>query len=261
MEFFTSLDFSPVWKYRVPLFWGLVETLWMAALAFAIAVPSGLILALGRIRGGTMRFGWLLNLPIMAFVDLMRFTPLLVQAVWIHFALPVVTGMNFSATQSAMIALSLHVTAYVCDVMRAAIQSIPKGQGEAARALGMTRATVFVYVTMPQVWPLVLPPLGNVAVASFKLTTILGILAVDDLMKVTNRLSTLSFRTFEFYTVTALVYLLVGLLLTLGVTSIERRFGTGRQERLARRADRLAQAEMMGVVTAGPRAATPPPDR
>ncbi|ROT97686.1 amino acid ABC transporter permease [Histidinibacterium lentulum] len=256
MEFLTSLDFSPVWQYRWPLFWGLVETLWMAALAFAIAVPAGLGLALGRIYGG-----WLVNLPIMAFVDLMRFTPLLVQAVWIHFALPAVTGMNFAATQSAMIALSLHVTAYVCDVMRAGIIAIPKGQGEAARALGMKRRAVFFHVTMPQVWPLVLPPLGNVAVASFKLTTILGILAVDDLMKVTNRISTLTFRTFEFYTTAAVIYLLVGLLLTFAVHRVERRFGASRLERSAARADRASLAAARGAVAAGPRTVEPPPDR
>ncbi len=83
MELLASLDFSAVWKYREPLLWGLFTTLWMACAAFVMAVPAGLLLALGRLKGG-----WLVGLPILAFVDLMRFTPLLVQAIWIHSRCP-----------------------------------------------------------------------------------------------------------------------------------------------------------------------------
>jgi polar amino acid transport system permease protein len=230
MEPFGDLDFSSVWKYREPLLWGLWTTVWMTVVAFTLAVPSGLLLAMGRLRGG-----WLVNLPIMAFVDLMRFTPLLVQAVWIHFALPVVTGASLTATQSAVLALTLHVSAYVCDVMRAGITAIPKGQWEAARALGLNPRHTFLDVILPQVWPLVLPPLANVAVSTFKLTAILGILAVDDLMKVANRVNNMVFRPVELYTSAALAYLAVGLLLTAGAMWVERRYGAERIERLARR--------------------------
>lgn len=255
MELFADLDFSAVWRFRMPLLEGMLTTIWLSVVAFALAVPSGLLLALGRLNGGP-----LVNLPIMAFVDLMRFTPLLVQAVWIHFALPALTGASMTATQSALLALTLHVSAYVCDVMRAGITAIPKGQWEAAGALGLNRRQVFVDVIVPQIWPLVLPPLANVAVSTFKLTAILGILAVDDLMKVTNRVNNLVFRPIELYTSAALAYLAVGLVLAGIAAMVERRYGADRMDRLARRADVRAQAEGRGAAAAGPRGAMPPSD-
>lgn len=255
MEFFADLDFSAVWRFRWPLLAGLWTTIWLSVAAFLLAIPSGLLLALGRLKGG-----WLVNLPIMAFVDLMRFTPILVQAVWIHFALPVITGTSMTATQSALLALTLHVSAYICDVMRAGITAVPKGQWEAARALGLSNRQVFFDVVLPQVWPLVLPPLANVAVSTFKLTAILGILAIDDLMKVTNRVNNIVFRPIELYTSAALAYLAVGLVLASLAALVERRYGADRLDRLARRADAEAQRGLRGVAGAGPRSAVTPSD-
>jgi polar amino acid transport system permease protein len=222
----TNLDFTPLWEYRVTLLWGLFTTLWMGVVAFALAVPGGVLLALGRMGRGW--WGWALRLPIMAFVDVVRFTPLLVQAVWIHFALPALTGYSMSATTSGLIALTLHVSAYVSEIMRAGIIAIPRGQWEAARALGLRPGSVFRKVILPQVWPLVLPPLANVSVATFKLTAILSILAIDDLMKVASRINTFEFRPFEIFTGVAIIYLLLGLGLTWIANRIERRFGVGR---------------------------------
>jgi polar amino acid transport system permease protein len=222
----TNLDFSPLWQYRTTLLWGLFTTLWLGTVAFILAVPAGVLLALGRMRTGWV--GWLLRIPIVIFVDVIRFTPLLVQAVWIHFALPALTGYSTSATVSGLVALTLHVSAYVSEIMRAGIGAIPRGQWEAARALGLRPRSVFRKVILPQVWPLVLPPLANVAVAAFKLTAILSILAIDDLMKVASRINTASFRPLEIFTGVAVVYLLLGLVLAWITRRIERRFGVGR---------------------------------
>ncbi|MEZ5812855.1 MAG: amino acid ABC transporter permease [Rhizobiaceae bacterium] len=208
MELLSSLDFSALWKYRQPLAWATVETLWMAALGFLLAIPVGTALALGRLKGGR-----LVGLGVMGFVDVIRFTPLLVQAVWIHFALPVFTGINMTATQSGVLALTLHVSAYVSEILRAGIGAIAPGQWEAGRALGLTERRIFTEVVLPQVWPLTIPALANVAVATFKLTAILGILAVNDLMKVANRVNNVVFRPIEIYTSVAVIYLLIGLAL------------------------------------------------
>ena len=160
----------------------------------------------------------------MAFVDFVRFTPLLVQAVWIHFALPALTGVNTSATQSGLIVLTVHVSAYVCEVLRSGIAIIPKGQYDAAQALGMNDRLMFFKVILPQLWPLILPPLANVAVAAFKLTAILGILAINDLMKVANRVNNLIFRPVEVFTTAALMYLLIGFLLIAVVAFLEKKY-------------------------------------
>ncbi len=222
----TNLDFSPLWDYRTTLLWGLLTTLWMGVAAFIMAVPAGVLLALGRMRPGWT--GWLLRIPIIMYVDVVRFTPLLVQAVWIHFALPALTGYSTSATTSGLVALTLHVSAYISEIMRAGILAIPKGQWEAARALGLRPRSVFRKVVLPQVWPLVLPPLANVAVATFKLTAILSILAINDLMKVASRINTASFRPLEIFTGVAVIYLVIGLILTWLTRRIERRFGAAR---------------------------------
>jgi polar amino acid transport system permease protein len=87
---------------------------------------------------------------------------------------------------------------------------------------------VFRKVILPQVWPLVMPPLANVVVATFKLTAILSILAIDDLMKVANRINTFAFRPLEIFTVVAIIYLILGLVLTWAARRIEKRFGVGR---------------------------------
>lgn len=224
----TNLDFTWLPRFIIPLSWGLWTTVWLAVAAFLIAVPSGLILALGRVRGG-----WFVRWPILAFVDVVRFTPLLVQAVWIHFALPVLTGYSLSPNQSGLIALSLHVSAYICEIMRAGIVAIPKGQWEAARALGFRPWSIFRLVILPQVWPLVLPPLANTAVGTFKLTAILGIIAVTDLTRAANRINTFVFRPLEVYTVVALIYLAIGLLLAWGAATIERRYAIPQRGRSA----------------------------
>lgn len=228
MEIFAEMDFSAIWKYREALLWGLLTTLWMAFAAFFMAVPGGLLLAFGRLKGG-----WIVNIPIMAFVDLMRFTPLLVQAVWIHFALPIFTGASMTATESGLLALTLHVSAYICDIIRSGITAVPRGQWEAAKALGLKPYVSFFRVILPQVWPLVLPALANVAVSTFKLTAILGILAVDDLMKVANRINNMVFRPIEVYTSVALIYLACGLILTVLAAWFERRYGSDRLDRIA----------------------------
>jgi len=131
-----------------------------------------------------------------------------------------------SATQSGLLALTLHVSAYVCDIMRAGIVAVPPAQREAGRALGLRPRIIFLKIVLPQVWPLVLPPLANVAVATFKLTAILGILAINDLMKVANRVNNIIFRPVEVYTSAALIYLAVGLALMALAAWVERRYGS-----------------------------------
>lgn len=215
----TALDFSWVVKYAMPLLWGLWTTVWLAVAAFVLAVPTGLMLALGRLRGG-----WYLRWPIAGFVDVMRFTPILVQAIWIHFALPVLTGFSTSANVSGLIALTLHVSAYASEILRAGIVAIPKGQWEAARALGLKPPQIIRHVILPQVWALVLPPLANAAVTTFKLTAILGIIAIVDLTKAATRINTFIFRPVEIYTLIAAIYLAIGLTLAWIERRIERRF-------------------------------------
>lgn len=225
---FAASDQHWLLAYWQQLAWGLWTTLWLGVAGFALAVPLGLMLALGRLRGR-----WWLSWPILAFVDVARFTPLLVQAVWIYFALPVLTGWSLSANLAGLIALALHVGAYVCEIMRAGIIAIPKGQWEAARALGFRPRAIFRLVVLPQVWPLVLPPLANVSVATFKLTAILGIIAVTDLTKAANRVNTFVFKPLEVFTAVAVVYLAVGLLLAWIAARVERRFAASRQGRAA----------------------------
>ena len=219
MELLVDIDFSPIWQYRIPLLWGLFNSVWMFIVAFILSIPIGLILVFGRLK-----FGVVVRFIVVAFVDFVRFTPLLVQAVWIHFALPALTGVNTSATQSGLIVLTLHVSAYVCEVLRSGIAIIPKGQYDAAQALGMNSRLMFFKVILPQLWPLILPPLANVAVAAFKLTAILGILAINDLMKVANRVNNLIFRPVEVFTTAALMYLFMGFLLIALVAYLEKKY-------------------------------------
>ncbi len=124
---------------------------------------------------------------------------------------------------AAIIALSVCYGAYMGEVFRAGIDSIPKGQTEAARSLGFNRAETMFMVILPQAWRTILPPVGNEFIAMLKDTSLVSIIAVADILRRGREFASESFLYFETYTMVALIYLLITLFLSKGVSIMESR--------------------------------------
>jgi polar amino acid transport system permease protein len=210
--------FDLVWRYLPALLNGLATNLLLTLLGFLCGgVVLGTLLALANLSPAR----WL-RWPAFAFVEFWRSTPLLVQAIWMHFAFPALTGFATTPFQSALLALVFNVSAYTSEIIRAGILGVPKGQYEAARALGLKPAAVWGRVILPQALRLVIPPLIGTIISIFKATAILQILAINDLMRAAARISSHTFHPVEIYTAAAVLAAAAGLLISLAGARLER---------------------------------------
>jgi polar amino acid transport system permease protein len=219
--FIRQLDFTVIYTYRVALLQGLGNTLLITFFSLLLGLALGLAFAcLLYVPFTPLR--WL----IMAYVEVLRDTPLVVALFWIHFALPIVTGISTSAFQSGFIAMALQSSAYLADVARAGIQAVPKGQWEAADAVGLTRPSKWFDVVLPQALRIMVPPLANVALGYFKASSVLALLGVGELMTVATRISNYTFKPIETLTTVGAVYLVLGYCLSWLTYRLERVFKT-----------------------------------
>ncbi|EHD20834.1 MULTISPECIES: amino acid ABC transporter permease [Brenneria] len=194
-------DFSLVWENAPVLLKGLGVTLQLWLLAGAIGTAVGLVFAIGR--AGARRW---LRLPIAAFVEVFRNTPVLIQLIWFYYALPILVGIQFSTFGAAALALTLYTAAYCTEIFRAGLQSIERGQWEGAKALGMRQRVILRRVVLPQVYRRMLPALTNRMIELAKVTSLASILAVNELMYQGRLLSSTHYRPLEILTVVALLY-------------------------------------------------------
>jgi len=203
--FWSSLDFGVVWRFRDALLMGLGFTLFLAGSGLVGGTILGALFAVAA--SSPFR---LVRWPIRALVEFLRATPLLMQAIWVHFALPIVLGFTLAPTVSAILALTFNVGAYSSEIFRAGIAGIDKGQVEAARALALPTRLVWTKIILPQALRLIVPPLTSSAISTVKASTILSILAINDLMRVAMRINGFTYRPVELYTAAALLFFLVG---------------------------------------------------
>lgn len=215
--FLSEVDFEPLWPYRYAFLRGLGFTFLIAIICISVGSIIGLILA-AILQVAVMPIRWV----IYAYVEIMRNTPIMVSLFWIHFALPVLTGVSTSSLVSGIIAITLQCSAYLTDLARTGIQAVPKGQWEASYALGIPGKTKWLRIILPQAVKIVVPPLANVAISFFKATSILSALSVGEFMSNSSRIAEASFRPFETMMIVALVYFAIGSLLSFGTYRLER---------------------------------------
>ncbi len=212
---------------------GILATFRVTILSIVFALMLGLLAGLGRIS----RFRPV-NLVSTIYVEVIRGIPLLVQLFYIYYALPPLVNaaglgkiIQLNGPTSAVLAMSICYGAYMGEIFRAGIQSIPKGQMEAALALGMSRAQAIRKVILPQTVKVILPPIGNEFIALLKDSSLVSILAVSDLLRRGREFASTSFLYFESYTVVALIYLIMTLFFSRLVALMERKLryhGTNR---------------------------------
>ena len=147
--------------------------------------------------------------PAAVYVEIFRSTPALVQLVWIYYALPILTGLQLNNFISVGIGLGLHTSAYYCEVIRAGILAVDRGQTDAAKAIGMRRAQIMRRIVLPQAVRFMVPPFMNETANLIKLTSLGSVLAVYELLHAGNNLITNTYRPLEIYTAIAVVFAVI----------------------------------------------------
>ncbi len=202
---------------------GLVVTFQLTVVSMTFALILGLFAGLGR----TAR-SQLINTVASLYVEMIRGIPLLVQLFWIYYAFS--RFIRLGPNLSAVLGLTICYGAYIGETFRAGIQSIPKGQMEAARALGLNRTQAMRHVIVPQAIRVVLPPVGNEFIAMLKDSSLVSVLAISDMLRRGREYASRTFAYFETYTLVALVYLLVTLIFSRVVFYIEQGMSRQRKE-------------------------------
>lgn len=180
---------------------GVALTVELWAIAFALGLALGLLISLGPLSGRR----WLRWLAI-AWVEVFRNTPVLIQLIWFYYAFPIVLGQQLTPVTAAILALTLNTSAYCAEIFRSGIESIGRGQWEAAKALGMTWRRSLRRIILPQVGKRMLPAFTNRAIELAKVTSLASVLAVHEIMYQGRLLSSTYYRPLEILTVVALVY-------------------------------------------------------
>ena len=195
-------------------------TLQVFAITLVLSMPLGLVLALLRIS----RFG-VVSGAVNGYIWLMRGTPLMLQMLFIYFALPFVPviGIKLPDFPAAIVAFVLNYAAYFAEIFRAGIQSIGRGQYEAARVLGMTYPQTMRRIVLPQVIKRILPPVSNETITLVKDTSLIYVLAMNDLLRAARGIVQRDFSTTPFI-VAGAFYLLMTLVLTYGFQRLEKKY-------------------------------------
>ena len=207
---------DPYWRIMKFLPDGIFVTFQVTVMAIICATLIGLLTGLGQISRITA-----FNRLATIYVELIRGIPLLVQLFYIYFALG--KFLNIQGMVAAVIAMAVCYGAYMGEIFRAGIQSIPKGQMEASIALGMTRGQALRLVILPQTMRVILPAIGNEFIALLKDSSLVSVLAIADLLRRGREFASTSFLYFESYTMVALVYLVLTLFLSRLVAIMEER--------------------------------------
>lgn len=217
-----ELDFSPVWAGWPQLLRGAWVTVEITACALVVGCFMGLLVGLGRLKPERRIVYGLCT----AYVAVIRGTPLLVQLFILFFGLPQF-GILLPAFFCGVIGLGVYSGAYVSEVVRGAIQSIDRGQMEAARSLGMSYGLAMRSVVLPQAFVRMIPPLGNEFIALIKNSALVSLLTIHDVMHEGQKIISVSYRSLEVYLAIAVVYFVLTGVTTLALRHIEKRLRAG----------------------------------
>ncbi|MGI6244818.1 MAG: amino acid ABC transporter permease [Pseudochelatococcus sp.] len=232
VPFFLNFVFNP----RPALLFGLLTTITTTVVSMAFGMLLGLLLSLcGLSRFRALR--WFNSSYIFVF----RGTPLLVQVILIYFGLPHLINIDLfpqtvqvfgifpiqGAIVAGVVAFTLHEAAYISEIARASIASVDDGQRDAGKALGMPPALLMKRVILPQAIRTMLPPLGNQVNGMFKATSLLYLIAVPEMMFISDAVNSVTYKTFEVYLGVSVYYLALTTAWSFAQRSLERRYSKG----------------------------------
>ena len=216
-------NFAIVWRYAYKLFNGLLLSIELATLTIAIGMLIGLILALIELDGPR----WARPL-IRAYVEFVRNVPLLLLVYLIFYGIPSAVDLEYDATTSFVVTLSIYSGAYLVEILRAGLAAVPLGLVEAGKAIGLTPFGVLCYVRFPMALRIALPSLSNTYVSLFKDTSIASAIAVPELAYGMRWIEIQTFRTMEVYLLATPIYLLTSYAILMLLRLVERRYAITR---------------------------------
>ncbi|AZV94146.1 amino acid ABC transporter permease [Kerstersia gyiorum] len=217
-----NLDFSPVFADFNELLSGALVTVEVTACALLLACAIGLLIGVGRLNPKRYVIYNLCSLYLLLF----RGTPLLVQLFIWFFGLPHF-GITLPAFACGVLGLAMYSGAYVSEIVRGAIQSVDRGQTEAARSLGMSSGMSMRAIVLPQAVVRMIPPLGNEFIALIKNSALVSLLTIHDLMHEGQKIISVTYRSLETYLVVALIYLVLTTVTMLILRAVEQRLRAG----------------------------------
>jgi len=206
-----TFDWSVLLVYRHLLWRGLLLTVEISALSLVLSLVLGGVIGIGR-RAEAASVRWLCG----AYIEFFRNIPLIVQLFFWYFA------VGLGSFPAAVIGLTVYTSAYIAEVMRSGLQSIPRTQIEAARSFGMTPYQTIRHVVLPQALMRVIPPLGVEFINVIKNSSIAMTISVTELTFQTQQIESLTFRGFEAATAITILYVLLALSIVLLLAAIER---------------------------------------
>ena len=217
-----ELDFSPVWAGWADILHGALVTVEVTAAALVLGCVLGLLVGIGRLNP-RLRFVYGICTVYVTFI---RGTPLLVQLFLLFFGLPQF-DILLPAFVCGVLGLGVYSGAYVSEIVRGAIQSVDRGQMEAARSIGMSSAQAMRAIILPQAVVRMIPPLGNEFIALIKNSALVSLLTIHDLMHEGQKIISVSYRSLEVYLAIALVYLVLTSAASYLLHRIERNIRAG----------------------------------
>jgi His/Glu/Gln/Arg/opine family amino acid ABC transporter permease subunit len=214
--------FEAVLRYWPNYLRGLVVTGELTVASIFFGSVLGLATAMARLSSIKP-----LKVLAFAYIELVRGIPALVLLLWLYYGLAILTGLALPGFQAGVTALSVYVGAYLAETFRAGILAVPRGQGESALALGMSAGQVYRYITLPQAAKIVIPPYGNSLIGLLKDTSLVSVIAIAELLREAQFIAVSSLRTFESYTVAAVMYLIVTTFIAAALRRVEKVLAVG----------------------------------
>jgi polar amino acid transport system permease protein len=217
-----ELDFSPVWTGWTQLLEGALITVEITSVSLLLGCVLGLLAGIGRLNPARR----LIYGMCTAYVAAIRGTPLLVQLFILFFGLPQF-GILLPAFLCGVLGLGVYSGAYVSEIVRGAIQSIDRGQMEAARSIGLSSSQAMQSVILPQAVVRMIPPLGNEFIALIKNSALVSLLTIHDLMHEGQKIISVSYRSLEVYLAIAVLYFVLTGITTLALRKLEQHLKAG----------------------------------
>ncbi|MBA9084021.1 polar amino acid transport system substrate-binding protein [Fontibacillus solani] len=216
MELFTMF-----WEYRSYFLTGVQYTLILAAIGVLCGFVLGLIIALLRMSSWKIVrfFGH-------AWVEFLRGTPMLVQLLIIHYGFATVLGVSFSPIESGAITLTINSSAYLAEIFRAGIEGVDRGQGEAARSLGMSKGMTLRFIIIPQALKSVLPAIGNEFITIIKESSIVSMIGVTEIIFQSGVIVGITYDAMTPYLIAAIMYFILTFTLSRILGVFERKLKT-----------------------------------
>lgn len=193
-------------------------TLGIFFLTLLFSLPLGLLLAFGRMSKLKV-----INIPVKIYILVMRGTPLMLQLMFVFYALNPLIGIQLPRFESAVVAFTLNYAAYFAEIYRGGIESMPVGQHEAGKVLGFTKAQIFLRVILPQVVKRILPPMGNEFITLVKDTSLAQTINVIEIMRVTEKFAASAVSVVPFV-VAAVFYLVMNGVVSLCFSRAEKHY-------------------------------------